>query len=305
MKNIENLFDKDLNCRYRDIRYLVLFCSAEGFAPPGARVVVKCNIVSSEGIVVYSETPTEKVGNRRCRKIINDKEFLDYENVFKTYGAALNYMPSKPIVHLDAELKCPLKDVRYVVMFYSDAKMLTHQKQIVKFDRATGNGIVVRDDLQPELVGKKMEIYVGDDVDQLDNVFDSLTKAEKYSYSGESVCPESGSFEAYKVAVRKDGTHVLVMLRIPEEAARVSVFFKRICRCDCAEVLSITGLDDGAKYKKCRSFYDRKFKYKVGEMVRSKGFCADRREWCGEGISFFMTADEARDYYTKGGAVPW
>ena len=105
------------------------------------------------------------------------------------------------------------------------------------------------------------------------------------------VCPEEGDFIAWK----KVGD-AIIKLRIPAEAKRSSATTRK-CRCEFAEVLELQSLD-GTPYnddKVVNNHYVETI-YKVGEIVHSDSWDADRWNECSHGIHFFITRDEAVRY---------
>ena len=107
------------------------------------------------------------------------------------------------------------------------------------------------------------------------------------------VCPEKDSFIGYK----KCRDDLIVELEIPEDALRSSATTKK-CRCSKAKVLSITNLDGSeANAEYTLSKNDSEFLYKVGEVVSVDNFDTNRWNECSTGIHFFMTREEAVDYY--------
>ena len=124
-------------------------------------------------------------------------------------------------------------------------------------------------------------------------------------------CPEKGSFIGYKKAYLSkpaDGTDgssnyfieytpFIVELRITEDALRSSATGRK-CRCSKAEVLSITNLDGSiASINEVYSKFDPDFIYKVGETIEVNIFNTDRFCECAPGIHFFITREEAVNYY--------
>ena len=105
-------------------------------------------------------------------------------------------------------------------------------------------------------------------------------------------CPEKGSFVGFK----KAGGYI-VELQIPKDALRCSATSRK-CRCNKAKVISITNIDGTeAKMTSIASNYDKKFIYTVGKTVKVKDFEPDRWKECSAGIHFFITRQEAVDYY--------
>ena len=104
-------------------------------------------------------------------------------------------------------------------------------------------------------------------------------------------CPEKGAFIGYK----KAGGYIVELLIL--EDARRSSATSRKCRCDKAQVLSITNLDGqdaGVDY--VRSNWDPTFIYNIGSVVEEPDFCTDRWRECAPGINFFLTRGEAVNY---------
>ena len=127
------------------------------------------------------------------------------------------------------------------------------------------------------------------------------------------VCPSSGEFVGYKVGMLKDvlirggktGTPCIIKLLIPSDALRSNGFSNK-CRCSKASVLGIFDLNGnemlGATYafSPFRNRYGiTRLKYIVGSEVVPNGF--DEYKWrsCARGIHFFMTFNEAVDYYNE------
>lgn len=105
------------------------------------------------------------------------------------------------------------------------------------------------------------------------------------------VCPDSGSFIAYKKA-----SGYIVKLQIPKDAKRLSATGRK-CRCDKAQVLEIQNLDGTtANITEVESDYDRDFIYKVGKTVSVDNFDENRWNECSTGIHFFVNRQEAVQY---------
>jgi uncharacterized protein YjbI with pentapeptide repeats len=103
-------------------------------------------------------------------------------------------------------------------------------------------------------------------------------------------CPEKGSFIGYKIA-----HNLIIELLITEDALRSSATSRK-CRCSKAKVISITSKDGLTNYDVVSSNKDKKFIYKVGEIVEVKDFDLDRWNECSTGIHFFITRGEAVNY---------
>lgn len=113
-------------------------------------------------------------------------------------------------------------------------------------------------------------------------------------------CPQEGSFIGFKKAYTIIGANrlyqsVIVKLRIPADAKRSSATTRK-CRCDKAEVISITSISGNMEFEEARSSYDNTFKYKIGEIVNVDDFDEDRWNECSTGIHFFITREEAVNY---------
>lgn len=114
-------------------------------------------------------------------------------------------------------------------------------------------------------------------------------------------CPESGEFYGWKIAKLDDGSKCMVKLLIPEHALRTSGFGNK-CRCDIATVVDIQDLYDepvSLDVEQCQSVYDESFVYRRGADVTPEDWAFDENRWntCSSGIHFFMTRDEALNYY--------
>ena len=104
-------------------------------------------------------------------------------------------------------------------------------------------------------------------------------------------CPDFGSFIGFKKASGK-----IVVLEILDDAKRCSSTGRK-CRCDRAKVLEIQN-PDGSKAEESEVFsdYDRKFVYRIGEVVAVDNFDENRWNECAPGIHFFINRQEAVDY---------
>ena len=109
-------------------------------------------------------------------------------------------------------------------------------------------------------------------------------------------CPEEGSFIGWKKAVCGD-ENVIVKLLITEDALRSSATTRK-CRASKAKVLDIQDMfGNSLDEYSAHSDYDTDFIYKVGEVVEVSDFDPDRWKECSAGIHFFITRQEAVDYY--------
>ena len=111
------------------------------------------------------------------------------------------------------------------------------------------------------------------------------------------VCPEEGSFIAFKKAYNMNRTKCyIIKLEIPSDAMRCSATSRK-CRCSKAKVISITNIDGTeTNVDAAYSGYDSEFEYRVGEIVKVDNFDTDRWHECAPGIHFFITRKEAVDY---------
>ena len=108
------------------------------------------------------------------------------------------------------------------------------------------------------------------------------------------VCPDTGSFIAWKGCVTDTGTGCVVKLQIPEDALRSSSTGRK-CRCSSAIVLEIQKIDGTILTLPhgVHSYYDPDFRYVVGDTIIIGGFDENRFNECSRGIHFFITREEA------------
>lgn len=119
----------------------------------------------------------------------------------------------------------------------------------------------------------------------------NLSRAKNLSFP--IACPEEGSFIGFK----KCRNNRIVKLEIPADALRCSATGRK-CRCSKAKVLSIANLDGTASnIQFASSNHNPGFIYKVGETVEVKDFDPNRWNECSTGIHFFITRQEAVDYF--------
>lgn len=119
----------------------------------------------------------------------------------------------------------------------------------------------------------------------------SNIKINEFTIAFLQSCPEEGNFTAYKKASGK-----IVVLEIPADAKRSSATTLK-CRCDKAKVLRIEELDGTlSDTKEIASDNDKKFIYKVGEIVSVEDFDDNRWNECSHGIHFFINKELARQY---------
>ena len=104
-------------------------------------------------------------------------------------------------------------------------------------------------------------------------------------------CPSDGAFVGWKKVQDK-----LIKLLIPEDAKRCSATTYK-CRCDKAQVLAITSLDEESSFDSVTNVsYTPNIEYKVGEMVYPDKFDEDRWNECSNGIHFFINKQDAINY---------
>ena len=104
-------------------------------------------------------------------------------------------------------------------------------------------------------------------------------------------CPSDGAFVGWKKVQDK-----LIKLLIPEDAKRCSATTYK-CRCDKAQVLAITSLDEESSFDSVTNVaYTPNIEYKVGEMVYPDKFDGDRWNECSNGIHFFINKQDAINY---------
>ena len=111
-----------------------------------------------------------------------------------------------------------------------------------------------------------------------------------------SIVPEIGVFYGFKKANIGEKDEVIITLEIPEKAKRMSSLIGRKCRAEYAKVINITSLDGKTKYKKAVSKHDKGFIYKVGQTIKPDKYNDDIRVECTNGIHFFITKKEAKEY---------
>ena len=109
-------------------------------------------------------------------------------------------------------------------------------------------------------------------------------------------CPETGSFEAWKKVVDKNGTEFLVKLLIPADAKRSSATTNK-CRCEFADVLEITNIETNQAVQLVENMrYVPTITYRVGERVYPDSFDDNRWNECSHGIYFFVDKESAIHY---------
>ena len=134
------------------------------------------------------------------------------------------------------------------------------------------------------------------------NLYEADLRGVKYipDYVCPINCPQEGSFIGFKKAqatteIDELYQSVIVKLRITDDAKRSSATTRK-CRCNKAEVISITSIDGNIEFKEAYSVHDKTFIYKTGEIVSVDDFDEDRWNECSTGIHFFITRGEAVNY---------
>ena len=109
-------------------------------------------------------------------------------------------------------------------------------------------------------------------------------------------CPSDGAFVGWKKVDAGRLGEYLVKLEIPADARRSSATGTK-CRCDKAEVLAVTSLDETKTFTTVTNYqYARTTTYTVGEMVYPDSFDDNRWNECSHGIHFFINKQEAINY---------
>ena len=106
------------------------------------------------------------------------------------------------------------------------------------------------------------------------------------------IVPEEGSFIAWK----KGKNNHLIKLEVPEDSKRHNVIGGRKCRAEFVKVLDIRN-SKGHKAKMCyNGTHSKEIEYKIGEIVRADSYDPDPLVECSNGIHFFLTKQEAKDW---------
>jgi len=105
------------------------------------------------------------------------------------------------------------------------------------------------------------------------------------------IVPEESGFIAWK----KGRNNHLIKLEIPKEAKRHNCLTSRKCRAEFVKVLDIRN-SKGHKAKKCYGLYNSDFEYVVGGIVKADSYDPDPLTECSNGIHFFVTKQEAKDW---------
>ena len=102
------------------------------------------------------------------------------------------------------------------------------------------------------------------------------------------IVPETGSFIGYKKS--KEG--IIIKLEIQENSLRLNALSSRKCRAQQVKILKFIN----SKKRILHSSYDKKFTYKIGQIITVDNFDTDITKECSSGIHFFITKKEAEDY---------
>ena len=105
------------------------------------------------------------------------------------------------------------------------------------------------------------------------------------------IIPEEGSFIAWK----KGRNNHLIKLEIPKESKRHNCLTSRKCRAEFVIVLDIRN-SKGHKAKKCYGLYNSDFEYEISKTVKADSYNPDPLLECSNGIHFFVTKQEAKDW---------
>ena len=105
-------------------------------------------------------------------------------------------------------------------------------------------------------------------------------------------CPEEGSFIAYKKV-----NNVIIKLEVPADAKRSSATTRK-CRCSKAKVLGFYDFNrNELDIEEITNNHYVTTIYHKGEIVYPDKWDDDRWNDCSNGIHFFMTFDEAKNYW--------
>jgi len=110
------------------------------------------------------------------------------------------------------------------------------------------------------------------------------------------ICPEVGTFTAFKKGVCRDGRKVLITLEIPADAQRINGANGRKCRASKVRVVGMVATDGsliGPADIVESPTYLEKLRYEVGKELSVDNFCDDIRQDCAAGIHFFIRKQEA------------
>jgi len=121
----------------------------------------------------------------------------------------------------------------------------------------------------------------------------SNTNLSGADLSSFKICPEEGSFIGYK----KVKNNIILTLEIPEDAGRINSIISRKCRASKVKVIKAEDIDGNEILDK-NIFYGlyNDTEYKINEITEADSFNDDIRLECSNGIHFFITKNEAREY---------
>lgn len=107
------------------------------------------------------------------------------------------------------------------------------------------------------------------------------------------IVPETGSFTGWK----KLAGGIIAELRIPTKAARCNSTGRK-CRAEYVEVVNL--FSETGELLQLHTFavsnHDQETRYHIGQEVRPDKWNPDIREECTNGIHFFITRAEAKNY---------
>jgi hypothetical protein len=107
------------------------------------------------------------------------------------------------------------------------------------------------------------------------------------------ICPEIGSFVAFKKLKHDDSTTEIATLLIPDGARRTSSLVGRKCRAERVRVLKGNGHSPTAGQDITAGDI---LEYREGDLVKADSFDDDIRVECSHGIHFYMTWREAEEH---------
>jgi uncharacterized protein YjbI with pentapeptide repeats len=107
---------------------------------------------------------------------------------------------------------------------------------------------------------------------------------------GFQLCPQSGTFTAYKKVRDLNGKGVVLELEVLGD--RTSSLIGRTCRTSKARVIKAINSSE----TEFVSTHDKNFRYTVGAEIECKDYNGDIRVECTSGIHFFITQEEAKGY---------
>jgi len=113
---------------------------------------------------------------------------------------------------------------------------------------------------------------------------------------GQQVVAGEGVLIGYKKA-QVQGKQIVLKLVIPKSARRVNAIGSRKCRCDKAKVLAAFNLD-GTPTEETVFYSEHNFAfvYTLGAEVTEPNYDPSDRIECAQGIHFFITFSEAKEY---------